>query len=277
MLDSLPNLKLKVRQNMAGGQQPLRDNRQAIRYLLSLEPRMTGEQIARLLPFGENGEELSPFKPRADRARVFPGSYPKIMDMLQRMYEAGEVDRFREHGAEAYIYMLKTPNMKFPGNWYNRRHELSCADVFTSLYPTGHLEHWDYKWSPQEHEHYAIDKHRVYYDRKFVAFNNVFLLEVDRGTEDSNQIDEKIEKYLTFAKAFQNEYFFVIITVQGSRYYNLKKRFTWMLEVLKDRHVGYQFLVADHDVFLKNPLGQVLGCANAPDLLALSELETQHA
>lgn len=177
------------------------------------------------------------------------------MDMLQRMADAGQISRFRDNEAEPFIFMLKSPGLKFPGNWYNRKHELAAADLFTSFYHTAQLDHWDNRWSPTELEHYKIDHYKVYYDRKFTALGNIFFLEVDRGTEDPHQIDDKIEKYLAFQKAFPKEFFYVIITVQGSRYYNLEKRMEWIKKILIKRQVGYQFLLANHaDLFAVDPV-----------------------
>lgn len=257
---------------MAGG--VAGNNREAIRYLLSLEPRMTGEQIARLLPYGENGEELKPFKPRADRDKTFPGSYPKIMDMLKRMKAAGEVMCFRENEAQAFIWMRKSDNLKFPSNWYNRQHELACGDLFGAFYLTGKLDHWDNKWTKDEIEYYRIKETKVYYDRRMVVNEKVFFWEVDRGTEDGEQLEDKINKYVAFARAYPKDRFFVLFSMQGSRYYNLDARVKWMLKLLGKRASGYQFLVAEHAAAIATPLEAIFTSSQDPEPVSLLDLDS---
>lgn len=179
------------------------------------------------------------------------------MDMLQRMVEAGEVTRFRDHEGQAYVHMLTNPNLKLRGNWYNRQHELSCADVFISLYHTGRLEHWDYRWTKQEEDYYGIKRLKVYYDRKFVVDGKVFFLEVDRGTEDPEQLEDKIRKYKDFSTNFPDEWFYVLFAVQGSRYYKLSERLKWIMKLLDKHTPGKQFLVTEQQLAEQNPLGEI--------------------
>src|SRR6266404_8309691 len=88
--------------------------RDAIKKWLSIQPRLTAEQVARLDPLPRKNGQLSPFSPKK-KTKAYPGSYIRTVQTLRRMHKDKEVHRDREHNNQPFLWML--PGTTFPQNF----------------------------------------------------------------------------------------------------------------------------------------------------------------
>lgn len=182
-----------------------------------------------------------------------------------------EIHRDREHNNQPYMWML--PGMTFPQNFYTRTHELDVADLFVACYP--HVTHWDSEWGATEREALNIPHYRVNYDARMVLNGRLYLWEVDRGSEDFEQLEAKVKKYVAFSDSLGAEAapFQVIFTLQKYRRMSLNNRAHRLLELLASKKRRNQFLVAKHREVLTDPLGAVYVSPTDPENRnALSDL-----
>jgi len=171
--------------------------------------------------------------------------------------------------------LFSLPGKRRPINDWNRSHELDCADVFVALQRTGRLSHWQKYWSDEEY-HLYLKRFGVEFDRRFEldGSDQVFFLEVDRGTEDIATIRKKIQCYVRLSQAYPDERFTVLFTVQGYRYhYDDLSRQNELLPVLAEAKRSNQLLVAVQTDVVEDPLGPIWTTPLDPtgkiDLLAL--------
>lgn len=148
----------------------------------------------------------------------------------------------------------------------NIQHDLSVADLFSAVFPTGKLKHWDSYW--YESEKHQAKEFGVYYDARMVLENGaIFFWEVDRGTEPiyksedrgrydtkrwEKSLNGKIEKYIRLSNENHQNRFNVLFTVADHRYgkYDHDRtmdRAEQILQLLAYYGRGNQFLVAVHN------------------------------
>jgi hypothetical protein len=190
--------------------------------------------------------------------------------MLSHMLKDGQVERYREHASESYLYSL--PGVYAMTKYANRQHEIDCGDVFVALVNTEKLQYWDAIW--QEDEKSIKTDYRVWYDRRFQFDDKLFFLEVDRGTEDLEAFEAKIKKYLKLAQD-SNTKWYVLITIQGYRQ-SAPKRAQNIAGVLEHLNVApFHYLIGFHDVVLTDALGKVWSTWKRPlDQLSLTDLDS---
>lgn len=151
------------------------------------------------------------------------------------------------------------PKRTPPRNWYNREHELDCADAFVALAKTGKVLHWDSKWTDEEYEDFA-QKTGVNYDRRFEleGSDRIFFLEVDRGSEDLATLAEKVRRYVKLANRFPNQPITVLFTMQRYMRQDLKLRTeNFIKHGIHPVKRNDLFFVVPHDLFLIDPLAPV--------------------
>ncbi|OFW04372.1 MAG: hypothetical protein A3I61_11120 [Acidobacteria bacterium RIFCSPLOWO2_02_FULL_68_18] len=175
-----------------------------------------------------------------------------------------EIDSFREHNNEPYVWYLPDRFTPPPTNWYGRKHELDIADLFVSYFP--HITHWDTEWGVLERDQLNIPRYRVNYDARMVLSGKVYLWEVDRGTEDMDvQLEPKIDKYIELAKSLPYGSFQVILTLQKYRRMNVGNRAGRLVAMLQEKERGNQFLVALHSDVKADPIGAVFVSPRSPE------------
>lgn len=170
---------------------------------------------------------------------------------------------------EAHLWAL--PKVDLPTNFWNRQHEVDCGDLFVSYFNSAgpkRLTHWDAYWDEEEKK-----GKRVFYDRRMVLDDKVLLVEVDRGTEELDRFEDKIRKYISYSASHPDDWFYVLITVQGYRS-TAELRIQHILDILKRKNVhAFQYLVAPHEAVLADPLGKVWAIWKDPTPhLSLSDL-----
>lgn len=184
----------------------------------------------------------------------------------------GLLTRFREHPSEQYLYAYHP--YRFPENFFNRKHEIACGDIYVAYKVTGKVKHWDAE--PEAHKKLLGLSHKLKYDRRMLlTFNDAPIYwEVDRGTEDLEVIAGKVKAYQMFHKSV-NFRFYVIFTVKDTRYGTIEERCEDIVNTIAECDTpGFQFLVARHSDVVKNPMGKVFLPVNKPDgFLSLDELE----
>jgi hypothetical protein len=226
--------------------------RDAVKEWLSIQPRLTTEQIARLDPEPRKPGQFAPFSPKK-KTKAYPPSYIRTAQLLRRMLKDREIHRDRDHNNQPFLWMLH--GVEFPQNFYTQRHELDVADLFVAYYP--HVTHWDTEWGALEKESLDIPRYRVHYDARMVLNGRVYLWEVDRGSMDFDALQAKIDKYLTFADSLSAEAFQVVFTLQKYRRLSLGNRADKLLGMLAAKKRRNMFLVAKHSDVLADPLGPV--------------------
>lgn len=167
----------------------------------------------------------------------------------------------QEHNNQPRAWMLSPsyakanglPPVECPENFYNRKHELACADLFVQYFP--HVTHWDNRWMGTEQQFKSFG---LFYDARMVIDGRLVFWEVDRGTEDlDRQVIPKVEKYVALSDAFHRDRFTVCFTFEKYRRQDLNKRINDMLYALTGFRRGDQFLVAKHSEVCADPLGEV--------------------
>lgn len=249
--------------------------REQILEALKQEPLMTIEQLAALNPYKKDGSVLKPLLPKG-RARERTGAYSMVGKTLRLLLRGKEnpdglLTRFREHPSEQYLYAYHP--YRFPENYFNRKHEIACGDIYVAYKVAEVLKHWDAE--PEAHKKLLGLTDKLKYDRRMLTtFNDSpFYWEVDRGTEDLDVITAKVKAYQKFGQQVDFR-FYVIFTVKDTRYGTINERCEDIINVIAEcETVGFQFLVARHADVVKNPMGQVFLAANRPDrFMSLSEL-----
>lgn len=164
-----------------------------------------------------------------------------------------EIHSDRDHNNQPKVWML--PGVDYPENFYIRRHELDVADLFIAY--NRHVTHWDTEWGELERTKLNIPRYRVNYDARMVLNGRVYLWEVDRGSEDFEQLSAKIGKYIQFSESLPPESFQVVFTMQKYRRLHLGNRADKLLKFIADKKRRNQFVVALHSQVLADPLGAV--------------------
>jgi hypothetical protein len=160
----------------------------------------------------------------------------------------------------------------------NRDHELDCVDwliaLVTALRPeTDRLTHWDYKWSEEELELYAV-KNKIYFDRRFILDDYLYFLEVDNGTKSLKAIRDQLLRYVSLSNAFPKERFTVLYTTQKYRTTSAEARLNSVLRIAGEMKRGNQFLFGLQSDSLVNPLVKMWRSPVNPDeLIAFSDLD----
>jgi len=269
----------------------LSPRRPALLQWLAVEKGMTANQAAHLVPLDGKGNLVA--APTIRTVERAPGqtqeykyapTYDLTLQMFKQLEKDGVVVRSKEisrredkvnHNAP-FIWSLKGVDMNI--NPDNRDHELDCVDFLVSLVTalrpeTDRLTHWDYKWSDEELEVYAV-KNKIYFDRRFILDGYQYFLEVDNGTKSLKAIREQLERYVALSNAFPKERFTVLYTTQKYRSVSAEARLKSVMKILTDLRRGNQFLVALHAHATTNPLAGIWRSPLAPDrLTALSDLD----
>jgi hypothetical protein len=227
--------------------------REAIRRWLSIQPRMTTEQIAKLDNQPRRGGKTDPFIPKKNSKKAYPAFQVRTARLLRDMAKDKEIHRDRDHNNQPYLWML--PGIKFPQNFYTQRHEIDVADLFVSYYH--HVTHWDTEWGEMERETLKIPHYRVNYDARMVLNGRVYLWEVDRGSEDLEALTNKVKKYVAFADSLAGEAFQVVFTLQKYRRMHFGNRADAVIDLLASQKRRNMFMVAKHSDVLTDPLGAV--------------------
>ena len=173
--------------------------------------------------------------------------------MLNRMQDDKLVHSDRDHNNQPLVWML--PNVKYPNNFYLRQHELDCADTFIAFFP--YLTYWASPYGEYRRNEYKsfIQKH-LEPDRLMYMNGKSYCIEIDRGTEDETQLEDKIDKYIAYSKAHRGFKFNVLITLQKYRRMNLANRLGIIHAMLQEKGRDNQFLVGIHDQIIPDPLGK---------------------
>lgn len=237
--------------------------RQKIVEALKMEPYLSTAHVARLFySHDAAGQPAKSFKIRPRKTsnttyELEPG-YFSAYRRLRAMLKDGLVKQHKLT-VPGSVDVWTLPGVSIPKNWFNREHELDCADIFVALHKTGKLESWDPLWTDVEAEEIAKE-YGLYYDRRIEleGFNGVIFLEVDRGTEDVKKLHEKARKYVRLARDYPKEKILVFFTIQGYFSKNLQKRTENIIRyAIHPQKMNALFLLAPHELFLENPLGEV--------------------
>lgn len=176
---------------------------------------------------------------------------------------------------QSYPNLYAAPGTRKPINDRNLYgHEMDCADVFVALkriYGT-RLVRWERdmdKYRKREFSKFGVRPDRIF---EIEDNNQVFFLEVDRGTEDLDIIIEKLEGYTALSNHYHTQPLTVLFTAQAYRYYNNDQdRLDDLVDCFKKASRGNQFIGAIHDHFVEDPTAAVwqspLGSTLSIDML----------
>lgn len=168
----------------------------------------------------------------------------------------------RKSEYEAALWSL--PGIKKPIGAQFREHYIDTTNLLVKYWEP---QHWDEKWMEEDFQTYTIDQTVPMYDARMKKWNTVFYWEVDRGTEEMEELFEKVNKYIKLSNKHPNDKFHVIFTMQYFRFgidqspeqrlKKLRDRSYELVEYLGAKKRGNQFLVAWHDQVIADPYGPV--------------------
>jgi hypothetical protein len=249
------------------------------------EPFLTIRQVAKL--FYSVRRDGQPAKARRFRPRktleyeLVPG-YDSAKEILSRMCATQRRVKDRQTGQIHTVALhpelrrFPPPEQSYP-NLYalpgtrerlDRHrlygHEMDCADAFVALKLAAgpRLVRWQRYNDLEADLKRVYDKFRVKPDRIFEleGVNQVFHLEVDRGTEENldRQVKPKIDNYIRLSEAHPGQGLTVVFTAQAYRYDKEdEERAREIYDLLARYRRHNQFLVAIHDTFIARPLEAV--------------------
>lgn len=179
------------------------------------------------------------------------------------MAEEGLVRRHKRKSKwEPTLWSL--PGYKQPISSAFRQHYIDTTNIAAAYWP---LQHWDEKWLEEDYANYDINNKVPMYDARMKKWDAIMYWEVDRGTEEMEDLFEKVDKYIDFSDRYYEDRFHVIFTLQyfrfgedqdpAQRLKKLRERSDELLDYLIDKKRGNQFLIAWHDHILADPYGSV--------------------
>jgi hypothetical protein len=228
---------------------------------------LTLSQIASLFYSTKKDGQTAKTFPRTPRpGQIFemvPG-YDSARQIVLRMVDSGEVKleemktnsgkRIRNIDKLAMFPKDKPPSVM---GW---QHEIDRGDVYVALHRTGKVTSYRWNWHIDEYRDFAKN-HRLSPDGRFEleGSDKVFFLEVDRGTEFwTNELDEKISKYAGLQDSMPQTPFVVLFVVQVKMGMSIQERAERFRQTFKKLGRGHLFVITPHELFVKDPLGEVL-------------------
>jgi hypothetical protein len=215
---------------------------------------MTAAQLGEIVDPGK-GKPFSIARHR--KTHTYAPGYDDVIKLLPRMLKEGLVKGHpRQSEYEPRLWSL--PGIKKPINPQFRQHYIDTTWYLAKYWPA---QHWDEKWLEGEY-----DVARPMYDARMKKWDRVIYWETDRGTEEVQELHEKVDKYIALANSTQ-ERFTVCFTMQyfrfgadqgeEQRHKKLVERSNDLLDYLASKKRGNQFLVAWHDNVVADPYGPV--------------------
>lgn len=162
---------------------------------------------------------------------------PAAQRLLARMEQDGLVKKAPE--VVPNFYHLPTVKAY---NIFNSKHEKIAGDIYVYLQEL--IEFWDWK------EYQDFTRFKLKPDRSSVIKGKVLFWEIDRSTMVKKRIIEKIEKYLSYARA-NNRKFNVVFVASKRRAASIAQEFG------SYRNPFVWFAAVDVDQLLQNPLGNI--------------------
>ena len=240
------------------------------------EPFLTIAQIAQLFySVRRDGQPArsTRIRPRKNEAYDLVPGYHSARAILTRMVDSGQLVVFRNRGDDTTPSLPNLYALKGTRKAINDRalygHEMDAVDCFVALRKAfgERLVRWERRWDRDDWETFA-KKWGLLPDATFEldGDDRVWFLEVDRGTEEPDQLLDKLGRYVRFSNAHPGERFHVLFTAQAYRYdredMDRVKRLLCVFAGLKR---GNQFAAATQEAFLADPDGAVLnsplGCS----------------
>ena len=163
--------------------------------------------------------------------------------MLMRMETRKEVKRQARDFSTPDLFML--PSTHRLKSTDKALHETGGADLFVAFGP--YINGWSHE--PQ------VGSDRA--DRAMIFEGKLIYFEVDRNTHGPKALEEKIDKYIRYADRTR-ERFYVVFSVLLDDDKKLKNRADFLAGLLASKRRGNQFLVANHNNLLVQPMGDFL-------------------
>lgn len=230
--------------------------REEILKALSVVRFMTAAQLGAIVSPGK-GKHFSIQRYR--KTHTYAPGYDDVVKLLPKMEKDGLV-KGHPRSSEYEPRLWSLPGVKKPISPQFRQHYIDTVNVLTKYWP---VQHWDEAWLEDE----PYDKALPMYDARMKKWDRVFYWEIDRGTEDIEELFEKVHRYVYFSNNNPDHKFHVCFTMQyfrfgpdqdeAQRLKKLKERSNQLLAFLAEQRRGNQFLVAWHDHVLADPYGSI--------------------
>jgi len=205
-----------------------------------------------------------PRQPRPGQVYDMVPGYDTARQMALRMADSGEVQvaECKTNSGKRLKFvdnLIMLPKDRPPSvmGW---QHEIDRGDIYVALHKTGKLTSYRWKWHPTEYQGFA-KLHKLYPDGRFELQGSdyIFFLEVDRGTEFwSDELNTKIEKYAGLQDSMPQNPFVVVFVIQAKPGMDIKERAANFRSAFGELGRGHKFVITPHQLFLKDPLGDVL-------------------
>lgn len=151
--------------------------------------------------------------------------------------------------------MLKEERPPAATNWW---HEIERGELYVEFHKTNLITGWWSKWPIEEYRGFAY-KHKVMPDIMFTLKDRRtrFPVELDRGTEDWGDLEDKVEKYAGLAQAMPQNPICPIFLLQPGYRNDLAASGRKMVDII--RHAGRKqaFLVGAYSMALDDPTGPI--------------------
>jgi hypothetical protein len=211
------------------------ERKDLIKHLLSLEPRLTAKQVAKLAYPTEKTILIN--------GKPYPSTYQAARNMLMRMVKRKELKRQEFDVGQADWFMLPTTRAVNKSH----AHEVAAADLFVQYY--GIFETWRYE--PKAGQ--------LYGDRKMKIYGKHIYFEVDRCHQNASVIREKIEAYIRYYYELEKQYgdrarFHVIFDIAHPNPDKVSARIKEIGEILDEFNRGNQFALSSHTMLTTSPV-----------------------
>src|SRR5689334_19155111 len=124
-------------------------------------------------------------------SRLFSTSYSGMTRLLNRMVNDKLIRVHKVSQNDPLYFFL--PFTKAP-TIFSHSHERSCADIYVSYAMTAQLQSWSVPEVMEDYEEYVQVGLRP--DRISVIDGKIVFWEIDRGTENYEDVSDKIPKYI---------------------------------------------------------------------------------
>jgi hypothetical protein len=204
-------------------------------------------------------------RPRPNEEYETAPGYGSARKLIKAMEARGEVVlkeyKHKQHNRERRdrtvpkLIMLPKDSPPAATNWW---HEVERGELYVAFHKTEKIGGWWSKWPIREYREYAKN-HKLFPDVMFeiVGKQTRYAIELDRGTEDWGDLEDKVDKYAGLQMAMPQNPLCPIFALQPGYTMDLNARGKKMVEVIRRFGRNQSFLVSRYDLVIQNPLGSV--------------------
>ena len=169
-------------------------------------------------------------------------------------YKHKQYNKERRDRTVPKLVMLPTQKPPAPSNWW---HEVERGQLYVDFHKTGKIIGWYSKWPRPEYMEFG-KRHGVQPDSMFEldGVDCRFCIELDRGTEDWTDLEEKIQKYAGLMQSAGSNICPIFFLQPGYRL-DLRAKGLKLVQTIQSLGRRQPFLVTSYELALSDPLAAV--------------------